>query len=192
MSDLHRIIHRWHRTLNRHRSYWLRRRSFDSSTHLPSLSSSSRITRVCHTATVVSNDKKPPEIKIKNWVKWLIILMHSTVWKFLEMQLCKSVEICLKKIVKSHCQVNLFLADFSNLKPLCTASYTSALCALHKLNHTLVHTPCMHSTKVVNSIMVFQNGIQKGNFDPLNVFDWVHSLCFIFSQGDLAWQYTVH
>ena len=98
----------------------------------------------------------------------------------------------LEKIVKSHCQVNLFLADFSNLEPLCTASYTSVLCALHKLNHTLVHTPCMHSTKVVNSIMVFQNGIQKGDADPLNVFDWVHSLCFIFSQGDLAWQYTVH
>ena len=25
----------------------------------------------------------------------------------------------LEKIVKSHCQVNLFLADCSNLKPLC-------------------------------------------------------------------------
>ena len=37
--------------------------------------------------TVVSNDKNPPKIKIKNWVKWLIIIMHPTVWKVLDMQM---------------------------------------------------------------------------------------------------------
>ena len=90
--------------------------------------------------TVVSNDKNPPEIKIKNWVIWLIILMHSTVWKVLDLQMQSQetiiMQICwnlLEKIVKSHCQVNLFLADFSSLEPLCSTKCASTAVHLNSV-----------------------------------------------------------